>query len=466
MNTFIMVAQLILSLSILVFVHELGHFLAAKFFKTRVDKFYLFFDFLFPLPSVMNFALFKKKIGDTEYGLGWFPLGGYVSIAGMVDETQDASSLSSEPQPWEYRSKKGWQKLIIILGGIIFNLIFAALIYAALMKFSEKEYLPASQLNDGGVWVSEGAKKLGFKDGDVILKVNGNVPERFQDLNPMSILFGGEYLVKRNENGTSIEKSIPIPNDYYKHYERDMFYPFYQHVVADVVIGGSLAEKGGMKSGDKILNANGVEITYFDLLRKVLDSNKGKEVAITIERKESEPQGDIKMGEEDKSIQSAVTSVLKVQVGDNGKIGFQPKFELYKGKYQLQPYSVLQTIGYGANECVKLFTLQAVSIARMFSGEMKVKDNVGGPIAMAKGFGVEWNWLRFWMFTAMISVGLAFMNLLPIPALDGGHAVVILIEMITGKPVNEKVLTVLQNIGTALIFALMIFIFYNDLTRK
>lgn len=447
MNTFIMVAQLLLSLSILVFVHELGHFLAAKFFKTRVDKFYLFFDFLFPLPSVMNFAIFKKKIGETEYGLGWFPLGGYVSIAGMVDETQDASAMSTEPQPWEYRSKKGWQKMIIILGGIIFNLIFAALIYAGLMKFSEKEYLPASQLNDGGVWVSEGAKKLGFQDGDVILKVNGSSPERFQDLNPISILFGGEYLVKRTVNGSTSENKILIPKDYYKKYEKDMFYPFYQNVVADVVMQGSLAEKAGLKAGDKILVANGIEITYFDLFRKILDSNKGKEITIMVERSGKENE-------------------LTALVGDNGKLGFQPKFELLQGKYKMEPYGLFQSIVYGGKECVKLFTLQAVSIGRMFTGEMKVKDNVGGPIAMAKGFGVEWNWLRFWMFTAMISVGLAFMNLLPIPALDGGHAVVILIEMITGRPVNEKVLTVLQNIGTAIILLLMVFVFYNDLTRK
>lgn len=442
-----MVAQLLLSLTILVFVHELGHFLAAKYFKTRVERFYLFFDFLFPMPSVLNFALFKKKVGETEYGIGWFPLGGYVSIAGMVDETQDKDKLAAEPQPWEYRSKKGWQKMIIILGGIIFNLIFAALIYAGIMKFSEKEYLPVSELADGGVYVSEGAKKLGFQNGDVILKVNGETPERFQDLTPISILFGGEYQVKRHTDNGVVDKTITIPKDYYKRFEREMFFPFYQNVMVDVVTAGSHAEKGGLQSGDIILEAHQTKITYFDLFRSILDSNKGKQIPILVDRK-----GEKKW--------------LQVTVGDNGKIGFQPNFKLLEGKYHKKPYNLLQTLKYGSSECIKLFTLQAVSIGRMFSGEMKVKDNLGGPVAMAKGFGVEWNWLRFWMFTAMISVGLAFMNLLPIPALDGGHAVIILIEMITGKPVNEKVLQVLQNIGTVLILALMVFAFYNDLTRK
>jgi len=176
MNILIMVSQLLLSLTILVFVHELGHFLAAKFFKTRVERFYLFFDFLFPMPHVLNFALWKKKIGETEYGFGWFPLGGYVSISGMVDETQDADSLPSEPQPWEYRSKRSWEKMIIILGGIIFNLIFAVMIFGALLKIYNKEYLPAKQLQKGGVIVSDAAKNLGFRNGDVILKVNGEIP--------------------------------------------------------------------------------------------------------------------------------------------------------------------------------------------------------------------------------------------------------------------------------------------------
>lgn len=447
MQTLIMVAQLLLSLSILVFIHELGHFLAAKMFKTRVDKFYLFFDFMFPLPNVLNFALFKKKIGETEYGLGWFPLGGYVSIAGMVDETTDKDSLSAEPQPWEYRSKKGWQKMIIILGGIIFNLVFAMMIYTVLLFFVEKQYLPASSLKDGGVLVSEKAKELGFKDGDVILTVNGQEPVRFEDLLPISVLFGGEYKVSRMENGVATEKIIKIPSNFYKKFSKDMFAPFYHNVKVNSIVAGSNAEKGGLKTNDLVYIAKGVKITYFDQFKRVLDSSKGQQIQITVLREN-----------EDK--------VLNVQVDSNGKLGFVPGYKLLEDKYKMQQYGFFESMKYGTNECVKLFTMQAISISKMVTREMDFKENVGGPIAMAKGFGVEWDWYRFWLFTAMISVGLAFMNLLPIPALDGGHAVVILIEMITGKPVNEKVLQFLQNVGTIIILGLMVFVFYNDLTRK
>lgn len=447
MNTFIMAAQLLLSLTILVFIHELGHFLAAKFFKTRVDKFYLFFDFLFPLPSVLNFALFKKKIGDTEYGLGWFPLGGYVSIAGMIDETTDKETLAAPPQPWEYRSKKGWQKMIIILGGIIFNLIFAAMIFAGLIKWNSKEYLPAESLKDGGVMVTEMAKDLGFKDGDVILKINGDSPERFEDLTPISVLFGGTYEVERIENGQKSIKTIDIPDGFYKKYKGNLFAPRYQNILVENVMAGSNADKGGLKKGDVILSVFDSNITHFDVFRKILDSNKGKSIKVNVERNKS-------------------TLSLDVPVGKDGKIGFNPGFKLPEDKYKMKEYSWFQAFRFGSKECAKLFTMQAISIFKMIRGDMEFKENVGGPIAMAKGFGVEWDWIRFWMFTAMISVGLAFMNLLPIPALDGGHAVVILIEMILRRPVDEKILQVLQNIGTILILGLMVFVFYNDLTRK
>lgn len=442
-----MVTQLLLSLTILVFVHELGHFLAAKFFKTKVERFYLFFDFLFPMPHVLNFALWKKKIGETEYGFGWFPLGGYVSIAGMVDETQDADQLSTEPQPWEYRSKRSYQKMIIILGGIIFNLIFAVLIFAAILKAYNKEYLPAEQLKNGGVMVGDVAKSLGFQNGDVILKVNGEVPERFEDLVPLNILFGGSYEIVRNSNGIQNTQTITIPSDFYKKFEKNLFYPYFHTVTVENVVSGSMAELAGIKIGDKIKSADGKEISHFDEFRKILDENKGQSISVQVLRKDSSLN-------------------LSVKVGENGKIGFNPGFELADSKYKMREYSILQSLKYGASECSKLFTLQLVNVVKIFKGEIKAKESVGGPIAIAKGFGTEWNWYRFWLFTAMISVGLAFANLLPIPGLDGGHAVVIFIEAITRKPIHPKVLQVLQSIGTYMILVLMVYVFYNDLTRK
>jgi regulator of sigma E protease len=447
MNIVIMVAQLLLSLTILVFVHELGHFLAAKFFKTKVERFYLFFDFLFPMPNVLNFALWKKKIGETEYGFGWFPLGGYVSIAGMVDETQDADQLATEPQPWEYRSKRSWQKMIIILGGIIFNLIFAVLIFAAILKVYNKEYLPAEQLQKGGVMVSDAAKALGFRDGDVILKVNGNTPERFDDLVPMSVLFGGEYEVSRMLDGEKTSSKVTIPDNFYKKFEKDLFYPFYHTVTVNNVVSGSAADKAGLKIGDVILSANEINITHFDLFRQILDSNKNKVIGINVLRGKD-------------------TVALKATVGENGKLGFNPGTKLAENTYKMKEYGVLQCLKYGASECAKLFTLNVVNVSKIFKGEINAKESVGGPIAIAKGFGVEWNWHRFWLFTAMISVGLAFANLLPIPGLDGGHAVIITIEAIIRRPINPKVLQTLQTIGTYLILALMVFVFYNDLTKK
>ena len=447
MNIVIMVAQLLLSLTILVFVHELGHFLTAKFFKTKVERFYLFFDFLFPMPNVLNFALWKKKIGETEYGFGWFPLGGYVSIAGMVDETQDANQLASEPQPWEYRSKRSYQKMIIILGGIIFNLIFAVLIFGAILKFYNKEYLPAEQLKNGGVLVGDAAKSLGFRDGDVILKVNGEIPERFEDLVPLNILFGGEYEVARKIDGKESLEKVSIPSDFYKKFDKNLFYPYYHSVSVENIVSGSLAEKTGLKIGDEILSAKGVSINHFDMFRQILDSNKNQTIDLSVLRGKD-------------------TIALKTLVGENGKLGFNPGFKLSENAYKLKTYSLGQCLKYGASECIKLFTLQFVNVIKIFKGEIKAKESLGGPVAIAKGFGIEWNWHRFWLFTAMISVGLAFANLLPIPGLDGGHAVVILIEAITRKPMSPKVLQVLQSIGTYMILALMVYVFYNDLTRK
>lgn len=448
MHIVIMVAQLLLGLTILVFIHELGHFLAAKFFKTRVDKFYLFFDFLFPMPNVLNFALFKKRIGETEYGFGWFPLGGYVSIAGMVDETQDADSLASEPQPWEYRSKRSYQKMIIILGGIIFNIIFAILIYGALTKIVDKFYVPTETLKSGDITFTESSLKYGFKQGDIIKSVNSETPKRIDDLTPMSIILnGGNYQVEREENGVKSLKNIVVPTNLVDSLKEPLFYASYSNLAVKKISSGSNAEKAGLEKNDIIKVVNNKEILNFDLFKSILDSSKNKEIAIQVTRNNQ-------------------LKDLKVLVDAKGTIGFFPDIVYDKSKYQTRDYSIIEAINYGAIKSFNIFGLMFENIKKIFQGKVKAADSVGGPVAMAKGFGSVWDWVHFWEFTAMISVCLAFMNLLPIPGLDGGHAVIITIEAIIRRPVSPKVLQILQNIGTYMILALMVFAFYNDISKR
>lgn len=443
MQTLIMVGQFILSLSILIFIHELGHFLAAKMFKTRVDKFYLFFDFMFPLSNVLNFALFKKKIGDTEYGLGWFPLGGYVSIAGMIDETTDKEALSKEPEPWEYRSKKNWQKMIIIMGGIIFNIIFAFLIFFSLLKFSKKEYVTAESLKNGGMTFTEPAKKFGFQDGDYIVNVNGNEVERIDDLIHSSVLFGGYYTVLRKDSlGNSQTLKLDMPKDFFKTLRfGPLFFPKYHYIKVEKVASG--INQSVIHRDDIILNINDKPIDNFEILFTTLDSLRNQNVKMQVKRNEKIME-------------------LSIKVDTAGKVGFVPGFIPHYDKYALKPYDVFASIKFGFYDCWKTFYIQVLSFKKMGSGEMDIKENVGGPIKMAQMFGYDWNWLRFWSLTALISMGLAFMNALPIPALDGGHAIVILFEMITGKKVSDKVLSILQTIGTVMVLALMIYVFYLD----
>jgi regulator of sigma E protease len=448
MHIVIMVAQLLLSLSILVFIHELGHFLAAKAFKTRVDKFYLFFDFLFPLPDKLNFALFKKKVGETEYGIGWFPLGGYVSIAGMVDETQDADSLASEPQPWEYRSKRSWQKMIIILGGIIFNIIFAILIYATMTLVVDKYYVPTETLKSGDITFTQSSIKYGFKDSDIIKLVNGECPKRIDDLTPMSIILnGGNYQVERVENGQKSIVKIDLPSNLMDSLKEPLFYASYSNLLVKKISSGSNAEKAGLEKNDIIKIVNGTEILNFDMFKSILDSSKEKQIEIQVSRENK-------------------IHNLKVLVDKKGTIGFFPSIIYNKDKYQTRNYSILESIKYGTIKSFNIFGLMFENIKKIFQGKVKAADSVGGPVAMAKGFGSVWDWTHFWEFTAMISVCLAFMNLLPIPGLDGGHAVIISIESIIRRPVSPRILQILQNIGTYMILGLMIFAFYNDITRK
>ena len=439
-----MAGQMLLGLSILVGLHEFGHFATAKYFKIRVDKFYIFFDFLFPLPGVMNFALFKKKIGETEYGLGWFPLGGYVAIHGMIDETQDADSLAAEPQPNEFRAKPAWQRLIVMLGGIIMNVITGIVIFS-LMTFSYGEsYLPASEARFGVIPNALG-KEMGFRQGDKIVKINGRPFDDFSDVYSPDVILGNDAYYTVDRAGQLID--VPVPNNFMDRLADEGEQRFVQPLdpfVVEEVTPGSPADKAGLLANDRIMQVAGTPIQFFPELQKALKDNAGKATAVRVERA-SQP----------------VT--LKVAVDSDGKIGFKPKSLL---KFGTREYGLLESIPVGTKQAFGVITTQIKAFGKIFSGEASFRKSIGGPIEIAQQYGGKWDWFRFWTLTGMLSMVLAFMNLLPIPALDGGHVVFLLYEMIAGRKPSDKFLENAQKVGMVLILGLMVFVFLNPLLKK
>ncbi|SNC74928.1 site-2 protease. Metallo peptidase. MEROPS family M50B [Hymenobacter gelipurpurascens] len=438
-----MAGQMLLGLSILVGLHEFGHFAAAKYFKIRVDKFYIFFDFLFPLPGVMNFALIKKKIGETEYGLGWFPLGGYVAIHGMIDETQDADALAAEPQPNEFRAKPAWQRLIVMLGGIIMNVITGIVIFSLLTFKYGESYLPASEVKYGVV-PNELGKEIGFQTGDKIVKINGRPFTEFNDVYSPEVVLGnnGYYTVDRN--GQLVD--VPVPNDFMDRLSdegQSAFVLPLDPFVVDEVVSSSPAAKAGLQPNDRVLKVGAQQIQFFPELQKALKDNAGKTVPLQVERA-SQP----------------VT--LNVTVDDDGKIGFKPKSLLH---YATRQYGLVESIPAGTKQAFGVVTTQMKAFGKIFKGEASLRKSLGGPIEIAQQYGGKWDWLRFWTLTGMLSMVLAFMNLLPIPALDGGHVIFLLYEMIAGRKPSDKFLEGAQKVGMALILMLMVFVLGNGLFK-
>jgi len=440
--------QLILSLGILVALHEFGHFAAARIFKIRVERFYLFFDFLFPLPNVLNFALWKKKIGDTEYGLGWFPMGGYVKIAGMVDESMDLEQMAQEPQPWEFRSKPAWQRLIVMLGGIIVNIILGVFIFINLTFFMGKRVLPMSEINKTGIVAYELGELIGLKTGDKILALNGEPVIEYSDVLDMNKVLDDNsyYTVERN----GAKKKVYIPSDFAdilaENSRKDEPARFIDHpwpFAVDSVLPNMNAEKAGLKKGDKIIDVAANKISYFHELQNVLKINKGKKVSIKVDR-----NGEIKD--------------LQAQIDKNGKIGFAPK-SLLKDSAIYLSYSESMVVG--TKEAFGIVFMQAKGISKIFSGQINPKNSVGSVVSIAKQFPTEWSWPAFWMLTGLLSMALAFMNFLPIPALDGGHVVFLLYEMITGRKPSDKFLEGAQKVGTVLLLTLMVYALSNDITN-
>jgi regulator of sigma E protease len=460
MEGLIMAGQLILGLSILVTLHEFGHFITAKWFKMRVEKFYLFFDFLFPVPTVLNFALFKKKVGDTEYGLGWFPLGGYVSIAGMIDETQDAETLAKDPEPWEFRAKPAYQRLIVMLGGVIVNVITGVVIFICLTYSNGNNFISKEELNKNGIVALDLAKQIGLKTGDRIIQVNGADYHSLSDLRSSDVLLGenSSYTVLRGNQ----QIEIKIPSNFIEKLsdkKAGFIEPIAAFKVAEVAtpnppssldkLFGKKSEEmlpafaAGLKVGDQITAVNGNPIQFYHEMKEIVQKEAGRPIRVAI-------------------LRGNQPDTLEMVVSKSGQIGFFPELLI---KVSHQEYSLGESMGIGTSRAFSVITDNIRGFKKIATGDVSASKALSGPIGIAQMFGGVWDWTRFWMLTGLLSMALAFMNILPIPALDGGHAVFLIYEMITGKPASIKVLERAQQVGMLILLALMAYTFGNDIFK-
>lgn len=443
MGVAIQIGQLLLSLSILIILHELGHFLFARLFKTRVEKFYLFFD--------PWFSLFKIKRGETEYGIGWLPLGGYVKISGMIDESMDREQLKLPPQPYEFRSKPAGQRLLIMLGGVLVNLILGFIIYSAVLHTWGEKYLPNKNLKDG-IWVVDSlANEIGFRNGDQIVSIGGTEPERFEDIY-QEVIFGGTVKVIRNNQ----IDSFVLPRDFIGKLveERNvlLFYPRIPFIFREVP-DSSINHKSGIREKDQLISINGVPLKYFDQFQNITDTLKPGALQAEILR-----NGD--------------TIPLTLQLSEKKKLEIFPfipsETELEKlGVYELETrtFTFLQSIPAGfkkAGDRLGFYIRQFKVIFDFKSGAYK---GLGGFGTIGGLFPKEWSWQAFWEITAFLSLILAFMNILPIPALDGGHVAFLLYEIVTRRKPSEKFMERAQIVGMVIIFGLLIYANANDILR-
>ena len=426
------ILQLVLALSVLVLVHELGHFLFAKLFRIRVDKFYLFFD-----AGGFSLLKFKPKGSDTEYGIGWLPLGGYCKIAGMIDESMDTESLKQEPQPWEFRTKPAWQRLLVMSGGVLFNFIFAILLYIGILAGWGESYIS----NRGNsIYVNDLAYEMGFRNGDQILRFDDYVPENFgmlqadmarQSAKKATVLRDGDTLdIYIDQN--MIGDVLNTPGMF------DLAVPF----VIESVAPDSPNASAGLRKGDRIISIGGEPIEYLQDSRRLLADLSGSTVPVDISR-----DGD--------------TTAMMLQVDTLGRIGVYTQLPGLK----IREYSVAEAIPAGFRLAFDTVGGYLQDLKLVFTPSTEAYKSVGSFIAMGQIFPGAWDWYRFINILALLSIMLGVMNLLPIPALDGGHIVFTLYEMITGHKPSDRFLTIAQMIGMILLFGLMILAFGNDIGR-
>ncbi|MCG5644592.1 RIP metalloprotease RseP [Flavobacteriaceae bacterium LSUCC0859] len=439
--------QFFLSLSLLVILHELGHFIPAKLFKTKVEKFYLFFD--------VKFSLFKKKIGETEYGVGWLPLGGYVKIAGMIDESMDTEAMKKEPQPWEFRSKPAWQRLIIMLGGVTVNFVLAVIIFIGMAFAYGDQYIANESVKDGYyVTDTEIGNELGIQTGDRILAVDGNRVKTFRGLF-LEIVNGNVITIERDGQAQDIQIPVDFIETLLDNPERMRFLTMRQPFV---VKGHDPAHvvnpEVDFRAMDQVLSINGTTAYYLDQAKPILEANKGQEVRVVVARENGEEASLMAKVSDSATLGVSLQQLSMQQFVDKGLM-----------RVENEQYSFVESIPVGINKGWTTMTGYVKQLKKIFNPQTGAYKGVGGFAAIGGLFPDAWDWQAFWGTTALLSVILAFMNILPIPALDGGHVMFLLYEMVSGRKPSDKFLEYAQVVGFFLLMALLLFANGNDLYK-
>ncbi len=433
-------AQLIVSLSILVILHEFGHFAFARLFKTRVEKFYLFFD--------PWFSLFKTKRGDTEYGIGWLPLGGYVKISGMIDESMDKEAMRLPPQPYEFRSKKAYQRLMIMTGGVLMNFIFAFVIYIGVLYAWGTAYLPVESVKYG-IAVSETGEKIGLQNGDKILSVDHQYVKDFNKIMPTVVLDNAKT-IQVLRNGEQIDVNISTQDLALLIKSKEVItYRMPFDFKVDKVLDDFPAKKAGLRKGDVLLDLDGQKFEFYDQFQDYLMNHKGQPVQANI-------------------LRDGQNIIISVVPNEEGQLGFQAKFSESAVdflKYETIRYSFIESIPAGIERGISIVKDYLKQFKLLFSPETEAYKSLGGFISIGNIFPGVWDWYSFWNMTAFLSIILAIMNLLPIPALDGGHVMFLLFEMITGRKPGDKFLEYAQIAGMIFLLALVLYANANDIIK-
>jgi regulator of sigma E protease len=435
MDTLIQIAQIIFILSVLVILHEFGHYITARMFKVRVEKFYLFMD--------AGFSLFKKKINDTEWGIGWLPIGGYVKLSGMMDESMDTEQMAQPAQPWEFRSKPAWQRLIIMLGGITVNILLAIFIYTTMFSTVGQKYAATELYQKNGLMFGESGLNAGFKNGDKIVSVDGQAQPKFNRM-IIDVLLGDKVEVEREGQKQTLTITDEQKSKILGSEGKNFISPRLTEVYVDSITPKSEASKAGLLKGDKIVRINDQNIKFYDELSTTLEAKKSDSITLTI-------------------LRSGQEVLIASKVSSEGKLGFRPTFRDKEDFIITNRLSFFEAIPAAVNESYTQFIYNIKQFKLILRPKTEAYKQVMSPIGITQKLPKEWNWEFIWGFTAMFSIGLAFMNLLPIPGLDGGHAIFTIAEMVTGKTLSLKAAERVQTVGMIILLSLMALTFGKDI---